>query len=399
MATYTDRPVNNFNTADIRARLFGADGLPGNFLEIAVDPGATFGSDVAALADGGFAVTWTRLQALDFDVLMSVHNADGSVRHAADAVNVNLAHNAFGTVAGLAGGGFVVAWEQSNEVRYRRFDANGNALDGTDAIGTLIDASGGIKTDVRVAGLPDGGFVVAYQDGNWGTSWGSRRSSSTRMARSEARCSMSTPSGTAAPPNARREPTVTVLPNGYFVVGWIDGHAAQHLQAYDALGNALGRNAVVATQVQTGEIEALHEGLIADVWGCAGTGGALAALPDGGFVVTYTNGGVLYGRVYQANGTARTGNIVIDAAGDNSRSKVAGLPNGNWAVAYRDTGWLDADARQCRHHDGHLQAERRPGHSRSHPCQHAGRDGRIRSGHHGAFGTASSSSPGRIRFR
>ena len=235
VATYTDRPVNNVNTADIRARLFGADGRPGNFLEIAVDPGATFGSDVAALADGGFAVTWTRLQANDFDVLMSVHNADGSVRHAADAVNVNLAHNAFGTVAGLAGGGFVVAWEQSNEVRYRRFDANGNALDGTDAIGTLIDASGGIKTDVRVAGLPDGGFVVAYQDGNWGTQLGiTAVVFNPDGTQRSALLHVNAFANGGSPETLAREPTLTVLPNGYFVVGWIDGHAAQHLQAYDA---------------------------------------------------------------------------------------------------------------------------------------------------------------------
>jgi hypothetical protein len=274
VATYTDRPVNNLNSADIRARLFTADGLPGSFLEIAVDPVATFGSDVAALADGGFAVTWTRLQANDFDVLMSVHNADGSVRHAADAVNVNLAHDAFGTIAGLAGGGFVVAWEQSNEIRYRRFDANGSALDGTDAIGVLIDASGGLKTDVRVAGLPDGGFVVAYQDGNWGTQLGiTAVVFDPDGTQRSALLHVNAFANGGSPETLAREPTLTVLPNGYFVVGWIDGHAAQHLQAYDAVGNALGHNAIVATQVLTGDIAALQGGLIADVWGRPGTGG------------------------------------------------------------------------------------------------------------------------------
>ena len=72
--------------------------------------------------------------------------------------------------------------------------------------------------------------------------------------------------------------------------------------------------------------------------------GTITALADGGFVVTFTNGGALYARVYEANGTARSGNILLDNFGGNTQSKVTALPNGNWAVAYRDSGWLDADA-------------------------------------------------------
>ena len=204
VATYTDGQVDA--AGNIKARLFDADGLPGSFLDVAIGPGQTGHSDVAALADGGFAVTWTRLEADDQDILMSVHNADGSIRHAADAVSVNPAHhddNA--SVAGLAGGGFVVAWNEflpdslDSEVRFRRFDANGNALDGTDVAGVLIDAAGGKNGDIQVAGLPDGGFVVAYQDDKWGNEDGYHGgASSTRMARSEARSSMSTARRTAA---------------------------------------------------------------------------------------------------------------------------------------------------------------------------------------------------------
>ena len=63
---------------------------------------------------------------------MSVYNANGSLRHAPDAVNNNPASNTdYSSIAGLAGGGFVVAWEEwtgvggDTEVRFRRFDANG----------------------------------------------------------------------------------------------------------------------------------------------------------------------------------------------------------------------------------------------------------------------------------
>ena len=115
-------------------------------------------------------------------------------------------------------------------------------------------------------------------------------------------------------------------------------------------------------------------------------------------MVTYTNGGVLYGRVYEASGTARTGNIVIDAAGDNSRSKVVGLPNGNWAVAYRDSGWLDADAGNAGITMRIYKPNGDPASSTpSMSTRRARPPNPIRTSRH--FPTASSSSPGRIRFR
>ena len=51
--------------------------------------------------------------------------------------------------------------------------------------------------------------------------------------------------------------------------------ATQYLQAYDALGNALGQNALVASNVHRGEIAALNGGFIADVWQSSDDGNAV----------------------------------------------------------------------------------------------------------------------------
>src|SRR5262245_1454713 len=108
VVTFTDKSVDA--GGDVRARIFGPNGNA-----IALDFDATgggssrdFDSDVAALADGGFVVTWTR----DFDghddldVLYQLFDAAGQPR---DTVRVVNSSSALATdqsqVAGLTTGG------------------------------------------------------------------------------------------------------------------------------------------------------------------------------------------------------------------------------------------------------------------------------------------------------
>ena len=80
----------------------------------------------------------------------------------------------------------------------------------------------------------------------------------------------------------------------------------------------------------------------------AGTSGsdsdpAIAALNDGGFVVTYTaNDGAndeIYARIYNADRSTRVADFVVGQFGENKESAVAVLRNGNIAVVYTDDGW------------------------------------------------------------
>src|SRR5262249_24900760 len=130
-------------------------------------------SDVAALADGGYVVTWTRdFGGGDHDIHGQILEANGSIRTLNVNVNDNLRNTSHSSVAGLAGGGFVTAWEESpagggsGEVRFRLFDSHGNALNGTHDTGVLIDNSGDNR-DIQVVRLKDGGFAVAYTDTGW----------------------------------------------------------------------------------------------------------------------------------------------------------------------------------------------------------------------------------------
>jgi hypothetical protein len=277
VATYTELEASL--EGNVYARFINADGSLGNILEVSVGPFDDDRATVAALADGGFAVTWTRVDgANNHDILMSVYNADGSIRHAADAVSIDPARAAFySSITGLAGGGFVVAWQEvapgspDSEVRFRRFDANGNALDGTDTAGVLIDSFGSTNNDIRIAGLPDGGFVVAYTDNDW--AFGANGDDITAQvfdADGTTRSSFlhvnSLENGNN-PAHDQRGASLAVLPSGHFVVGWRDYESdQQYLQAYDAAGNALGQSFLVAGHVMDGDIAALNGGTIAAIW-------------------------------------------------------------------------------------------------------------------------------------
>ena len=53
-------------------------------------------------------------------------------------------------------------------------------------------------------------------------------------------------------------------------------------------------------------------------------------------------------RIFEADGTPRevngsTDDFVVATSGNNIQPAIAALPNGNWAVAYTDSGWADED--------------------------------------------------------
>jgi hypothetical protein len=248
----------------VRARVINADGSFGQSIDIAAAPDNGNRSDVTALADGGFAVSWTRWVGGNANIMMSVYNADGSVRHAVDAVNIDVDDTDYSQIAGLAGGSFVVAWVEDtgpdSEVRFRRFDANGNALDGTDITGMPIDTWGD-NSDIQIAALPDGGFVVAYADTGFGDGQdinaviynanGTARTSSFRV--------------NSAFIGDQVSPTIAVLDNGYSVISWLD-QGEQWAQVYDALGNKIGTNKLWLDDVAHGESVGLTGGEIGFVW-------------------------------------------------------------------------------------------------------------------------------------
>src|SRR5262245_33236447 len=108
VVTFTDYSVDP--GGDIRARIFDRNGTA-LALDFPVESGTTRDnrSDVAALADGGFVVTWTRdFDGLDdLDIVHQRFNADGSPRDTATSVQADRSlATSDSQVAVLSGGGF-----------------------------------------------------------------------------------------------------------------------------------------------------------------------------------------------------------------------------------------------------------------------------------------------------
>jgi Ca2+-binding RTX toxin-like protein len=124
------------------------------------------------------------------------------------------------------------------------------------------------------------------------------------------------------------DPEAAALANGNWVVAMNDA-VGVYLQLMDQTGAHIGDPIVINP-----------DGLPFDP--------AIAALADGGFVVTWTHNANpgndrIWGQIHNADGSVREASYLIGDSGENNQSAVAGLPNGNWAVVYSDTGWGAGD--------------------------------------------------------
>ena len=175
VAVWTDRS----DVETIRAQVFNADGSPRG-AEIHVDQagsGAGTRPAVIGLAGGGFAVAWTEAAGTpansasdgsDSAVLVQIHEADGTLRSAAQIVNTTTAGRQLApSLAAMKDGGLAVSWEDqspgqaSPAARLRLYQADGTATSAEIAVqGGPKDFNG----DTRVITLADGKLVVAWRD-------------------------------------------------------------------------------------------------------------------------------------------------------------------------------------------------------------------------------------------
>jgi Ca2+-binding RTX toxin-like protein len=303
VVTYTDLSGGD---ADIRARLFTSAGEPiGQELDPIDTNKADTDSDVAALADGGFVVTWTRdfNGAGDNDLHAQLYNSDGTKRGNVITVDSNASLNTNSSqVTGLANGNLVVAWEQEpaaggdTEVAFRIFDSTGSPVGDSIAGSTLIDTGGSINEDIHIVALQDGGFAVAYADNGWngganGTDITFKIYDSDGTPRTNFFSQVNGPGNNGQTDGDQTNPTLAVLSNGYIVVGWMNGTEITY-QAYDPDGNPIGKNNVGIGGTVEGAIAGLSDGLLAAVVQCfsAGDGAGNSILTANSALIRTTTG-------------------------------------------------------------------------------------------------------------
>jgi Ca2+-binding RTX toxin-like protein len=344
-----------------KAQLFSSAGAKVGS-EFTVAAGATNDQSfptVASLANGGFVVTWTEtgIQS-DYKIKAQVYDAAGTVVTQAFLVNSatwtqqagnNLPGNHNPTITGLAGGGFVVTWQD--------FAGTAGDASGAGVLAQVYSAAGaaqgsavrvntqttGDQTQPVVTSLSGGGFVVAWLDGN-------ATDPVTGLPAATMKAQLFSAAGgkvgsellvDAKVLNDQALPVVTGLSGGGFVVAWQDSNPATgepdmliRAQVFSSAGAKVG-TALTVSATTAGERDFP----------------AVTSLPDGGFVVTWqhfispTNSDIK-AQAFDADGIKIGTELVVNTitADYQERPVISGMPGGGFVIAWGDASGLGGDA-------------------------------------------------------
>ncbi|QQO32159.1 AIDA repeat-containing protein [Bradyrhizobium diazoefficiens] len=187
-----------------------------------------------------------------------------------------------------------------------------------------------------ITGLTNGGFVVTWQDGLAGSTSGSSTLGDASGSAVKAQLYAADGSKVGGEflvntqtNGSQASPVVTGLSNGGFVVSWQDQNSTSgdiKAQIYGANGAKVGGefliNSVTANNQNTP---------------------AITGLPNGGFVVAWTNQGSvapdIKAQVYDANGAKVGSEFLVNSASanfDQERASIATLSNGDFVVTWND---------------------------------------------------------------
>ncbi len=298
---------------------------------------------VAALADGGYVVSWmsANQDGSGYGIYAQRYDAGGAA--VGDEVRVNstiVSEQYEPAISALAGGGYVVSWMSYGQdgsgygIYAQRYDAGGAAVgDEVRVNSTTIDS----QQTPMIAGLGDGGYVVSWMShGQDGSGWGiyaQRYDVSGDAMGDEVRVNSTTT-------NDQLYPSVAALTDGGYVVSWASvdqGGSSYHTyaQRYDAGGAAVGDE--VPVNSTTADFQLYP---------------SVAALTDGGYVVSWMSsnqdgsGWGIYAQRYDAGGAAVGAGVRVNSTTINEqyRPVIAGLSDGGYVVSWMSynqdgSGW------------------------------------------------------------
>ncbi|MEO6215868.1 MAG: cadherin repeat domain-containing protein, partial [Sphingomonas sp.] len=278
--------ISNDTTQDgsgsaVKGQIFSASGVTigGEFLVNSSVAGSQFTSTVVALTNGGFVVSWDDWNS--FDTRARIFGANG-VAIGADFIlnnNVNGTQDGSDLVA-LASGGFVATWRTTDTtadgigdaVKARIFDAAGNAVGSEFRVNTQTTGS---QNSPSISQLVNGNLIVTWyssdtlQDGSNGAVKAQIFSPTGVKIGAEFLVNLQTV-------NTQNDPVVTSLPDG-FMVAWVSSDPLQDgsgmaikARVFNAAGVPVGSEFLVDT-LKTGdqflpELVTLSDGRVVAAW-------------------------------------------------------------------------------------------------------------------------------------
>src|SRR3954447_1105799 len=288
-----NEPLTN---ANIKGQIYAASGaqFAGEFLVNTQTTGNQVFPAVTSLSGGRFVVTWTDGSGIGDGNLASVQaqifEASGAKIGSEFLVNTQATSaQGISEIAGLAGGGFVVTWldEADLSIKAQIYDAEGSRVGGELAVGMQ---GFGFRVPAAVAGLANGGFLVAFQTGN-----GVLGSGSTNRIEAQFFDAAGVKVGgeflaNTTTVNFEGTPGIAVLNDGRLVISWHYELGEIKAQLFDPTGLKIGTEFQVNTKTQFDQFDP-----------------SIAALPDGGFVISWAD--------QQQSGAAEIKAQIFDAGG------------------------------------------------------------------------------------
>ncbi len=297
-------------------------------------------SVVTGLADGGWLVCWT---SYDQDgsatgLYQQRYNRAGEAVGTEQRVNSTVEdYQLNASVTSLADGGWLVCWESYAQdgsdygVYQQRFTAGGLTSGEETRVNTQTTGS---QNTATVTALADGGWLVSWmaysEDGLQSDILQQRYSSAGLPVGTETTVNSS--SGTL-----QESPQTTALLDGGWLVTWhapqADGNATDiYQQRYAANGNAVAGETRVNSTVTDYQLNA-----------------STCGLADGGWLVcweSYNQDGSGYGvyqQRYNAQGIAQGAEVRVNnfTSGSQGTPSVAALPDGGWVVSWTSYGQED----------------------------------------------------------
>lgn len=342
---------------------------------------------VSMAADGSYVVAWTStgqdgsstgIYARRFD------SAGVALTGEIQVAQTTADNQQWGKVASDAAGNFVVTWTSSNQdgtlqsVYARLFDASGNALADEFRVNTTAT---GTQKDSSIARNASGNFIITWEGAGPGDTAGIfyRRFNADGTA-----IDATDVMANATDRGAEADPDVAINDSGQFAIAWYQGNDL-YLRHFAANGAAVSGDVTVDNGLAnalspsvgidaTGRTAVVYrtDGLIGigrGVWGrtfeadgsqrhtwfqiadSSATSATLDMDAAGNFVVVWENTGDadgkgVYGRHYDADSVAQSDAFLVNTSsqtGDQHLASVALLDKNNYVVVWSGQGAGDAD--------------------------------------------------------
>jgi Ca2+-binding RTX toxin-like protein len=322
----------------------------GEFLVNSATLNGQDGSSVAALADGRFVVTYNDNSQSGGDtssraIRARIFNADGTPSVPEFLVNTTVfSDQSDSSVTVLADGRFVVTWSDGSAsggdtsgtaIRARIFNADGTQSVSELLVNTTVTNS---QSESSVTALADGRFVVTFSDDSASGGDTSGFAVRARIFNADGTPSVVEFLINTSITNAQYESRVTALADGRFIVTWTDGSqsggdtssAAIRARIFNADGTQSVPELLVNTTVTNSQVQS-----------------NVAALADGRFVVTWTDGSqsggdtsgyAIRARIFNADGTPSVPEFLVNTTVANAQvdSSVTALADGRFVVTFSD---------------------------------------------------------------